>query len=114
MTPKVVDRWSVPMGGDMPILPLRAGIYCAERGVLVRVASLTKRNIVSFGAYEFNPYSRELRKEGMRVRLEGQPLAILGVLLERPGELVTREELQKRLWPVNTASTRPLNDCGQR
>jgi TolB-like protein/DNA-binding winged helix-turn-helix (wHTH) protein/Flp pilus assembly protein TadD len=63
------------------------------------VASPTKPNIVSFGAYEFNPYSRELRREGMRVRLEGQPLAILEVLLERPGELVTREELQKRLWP---------------
>jgi TolB-like protein/DNA-binding winged helix-turn-helix (wHTH) protein/Tfp pilus assembly protein PilF len=69
---------------------------------LVRVASPTKPNIVSFGAYEFNPYSKELRKEGMRVRLEGQPLAILEVLLERPGELVTREEVQKRLWPEDT------------
>lgn len=66
------------------------------------MASPTKPNIVSFGAYEFNPYSRELRKEGMRVRLEGQPLAILEVLLERPGELFTREELQKRLWPEDT------------
>jgi TolB-like protein/DNA-binding winged helix-turn-helix (wHTH) protein/Tfp pilus assembly protein PilF len=69
---------------------------------LVSVASPTKPNIVSFGAYEFNPYSKELRKEGMRVRLEGQPLAILEVLLERPGELVTREEVQKRLWPEDT------------
>ncbi len=86
----------------MPVLCPRAGIYCAERGVVVRVGSPTKPNIVSFGAYEFNPYSRELRKEGMRVRLEGQPLAILEVLLERPGELVTREELQKRLWPEDT------------
>jgi TolB-like protein/DNA-binding winged helix-turn-helix (wHTH) protein/Flp pilus assembly protein TadD len=66
------------------------------------VADPVKSNIVSFGAYEFNPYPRELRKEGMRVRLEGQPLAILEVLLERPGELVTREELQKRLWPEDT------------
>ncbi len=66
------------------------------------MASPTKPNIVSFGAYEFNPYSKELRKEGMRVRLEGQPLAILEVLLERPGELVTREEVQKRLWPEDT------------
>jgi TolB-like protein/DNA-binding winged helix-turn-helix (wHTH) protein/Flp pilus assembly protein TadD len=90
------------MRSDMPILSREAGIYCAERGVPVRVASPTKPNIVSFGAYEFNPYSRELRKEGMRVRLEGQPLAILEVLLERPGELVTREELQKRLWPGDT------------
>ena len=66
------------------------------------MASPTRPNIVSFGAYEFNPYSGELRKEGMRVRLEGQPLAILEVLLERPGELVMREELQKRLWPEDT------------
>ena len=66
------------------------------------MASPAKPNIVSFGAYEFNPYSGELRKEGMRVRLEGQPLAILQVLLERQGELVTREELQKKLWPGDT------------
>jgi DNA-binding winged helix-turn-helix (wHTH) protein len=38
----------------------------------------------------------------MRVRLEGQPLAVLQMLLDRPGELVTREELQKRLWPADT------------
>lgn len=62
----------------------------------------TKPNIVSFGVYEFNPDSKELRREGMRVRLEGQPLAILEVLVERPGEVVTREELQKRLWPEDT------------
>jgi TolB-like protein/DNA-binding winged helix-turn-helix (wHTH) protein/Flp pilus assembly protein TadD len=66
------------------------------------VASPAKPNVVSFGAYEFNPYSKELRKEGMRVRLEGQPLSILQMLLERPGELVTREELQKKLWPRDT------------
>src|SRR5439155_4226599 len=44
----------------------------------------------------------ELRKAGIRIRLEGQPLAILQMLLERPGELVTREELQKNLWPADT------------
>ena len=66
------------------------------------MASPTKPNIVSFGAYEFSPHSGELRKEGMRVHLEGQPLAILEALLERPGELVTRDELQKRLWLEDT------------
>ena len=66
------------------------------------MASPAKPNIVNFGAYEFSPYSGELRKEGMRVRMEGQPLAILQVLLDRPGELVTREELRKKLWPENT------------
>jgi TolB-like protein/DNA-binding winged helix-turn-helix (wHTH) protein/Flp pilus assembly protein TadD len=66
------------------------------------VASPAKPRVVSFGAYEFNAYSGELRKEGMRVRLEGQPLAVLQMLLDRPGELVTREGLQKKLWPGNT------------
>jgi TolB-like protein/DNA-binding winged helix-turn-helix (wHTH) protein/Tfp pilus assembly protein PilF len=65
------------------------------------VASKAKPNVVSFGAYEFNPYSKELRKEGMRVRLEGQPLEILEILLNRQGELITREELQKKLWPAD-------------
>ena len=66
------------------------------------MATQAKPIVVSFGAYEFNLCSGELRKEGMRVRLEGQPLAVLQMLLDQPGELVTREELQKRLWPADT------------
>lgn len=66
------------------------------------MASLAKSNVVSFGVYDFAPHTQELRKEGMRVRLEGQPVAILQMLLERPGELVTREELQRKLWPTDT------------
>jgi TolB-like protein/DNA-binding winged helix-turn-helix (wHTH) protein/Flp pilus assembly protein TadD len=69
---------------------------------LISVASPAKPSVVSFGAYEFNPCSGELRRQGMRVRLEGQPLAILQMLLDRPGGLVTREELQRRLWPEDT------------
>ena len=64
--------------------------------------SPAKPKVVSFGAYEFSAESGQLRKEGMRVRLEGQPLAILQMLLGRPGEIVTREELQKKLWPGDT------------
>lgn len=61
-----------------------------------------KPKVARFGIYEFAPLTQELRKAGIRIRLEGQPLAILQVLLERPGELVTREELQKKLWPTDT------------
>ena len=61
-----------------------------------------KSNVIGFGVYEFNVVTRELRKDGMRMRLEGQPLTILQMLLERPGELVTREELQNKLWPGET------------
>ena len=46
-----------------------------------------------FGAFEINLQSGELRKKGMRLRLSGQPFQVLAVLVERPGEVVTREEL---------------------
>ena len=52
----------------------------------------------SFGPFEFNTATSELRKFGSRIRLQGQPIQILELLLERPGELVTREEMQRRLW----------------
>jgi TolB-like protein/DNA-binding winged helix-turn-helix (wHTH) protein/Tfp pilus assembly protein PilF len=66
------------------------------------VTTEAKPNVVHFGVYEFVPHTQELRKAGIRIRLEGQPLAILEMLLERPAELVTREELQKKLWPTDT------------
>jgi TolB-like protein/DNA-binding winged helix-turn-helix (wHTH) protein/Tfp pilus assembly protein PilF len=66
------------------------------------MASSAKPVVIIFGPYEFSPYSGELRKEGMRVRLEGQPLTILQVLLDRPGELISRDELLKKLWPGDT------------
>jgi len=55
-----------------------------------------------FGSFEFDPLTSELRKKGLRVRLEGQPAAILAMLLQRPNQLVTREELQKKLWSTDT------------
>lgn len=71
-------------------------------GVQTSGASPAKSNVIGFGVYEFNVVTGELRKDGIQMRLEGQPLTILQMLLERPGELVTREELQKRLWPGET------------
>jgi TolB-like protein/DNA-binding winged helix-turn-helix (wHTH) protein/Flp pilus assembly protein TadD len=58
--------------------------------------------VTRFGVFEFDLRSKELRKQGMKIRLQGQPVEILAMLLERPGETVTREELQKRLWPADT------------
>jgi TolB-like protein/DNA-binding winged helix-turn-helix (wHTH) protein/Flp pilus assembly protein TadD len=55
-----------------------------------------------FGAFEFDPRARQLRKHGHRIRLHGQPLEILGLLLEHPMEVVLREELRARLWPEDT------------
>jgi Tol biopolymer transport system component/DNA-binding winged helix-turn-helix (wHTH) protein len=55
--------------------------------------------IVRFGVFEANFQAGELRKAGMRVRIQDQPMLVLKTLLRRPGELVTREELQQQLWP---------------
>jgi TolB-like protein/DNA-binding winged helix-turn-helix (wHTH) protein/Flp pilus assembly protein TadD len=55
-----------------------------------------------FGAFEVNLQSGELRKNGMRLRLSGQPFQVLAVLVQRPGEVVTREELHSKLWPADT------------
>jgi TolB-like protein/DNA-binding winged helix-turn-helix (wHTH) protein/Flp pilus assembly protein TadD len=52
--------------------------------------------------FEANLRARELRKHGIRVRLSGQPFRILAMLLERPGEVVTREEMRQRLWASDT------------
>ena len=55
--------------------------------------------LVRFGTFEVDLPAGELRKSGVKLRLTGQPFQVLTILLERPGEVVTREELQKRLWP---------------
>ncbi len=57
---------------------------------------------VRFGPFEFDPRAGELRKQGLKLKIYGQPLDILAMLLARPGEVVTREELQKKLWPQDT------------
>jgi TolB-like protein/DNA-binding winged helix-turn-helix (wHTH) protein/Flp pilus assembly protein TadD len=55
--------------------------------------------LVRFGTYEVSFQSGEVRKAGVRIRVQQQPLKLLEVLLERPGEVVTREELRSRVWP---------------
>jgi Tol biopolymer transport system component/DNA-binding winged helix-turn-helix (wHTH) protein len=55
--------------------------------------------VVRFGAFEADLRTGELRKNGIRLKFGGQPFQVLAILLERPGDVVTREELQNRLWP---------------
>ena len=55
--------------------------------------------VTRFGIFEVDLQSGELRKAGLKLKLTGQHFQVLAILLERPGEVVTREELQKRLWP---------------
>ena len=55
--------------------------------------------VVRFGGFEINLHSRELRKQGLRLRMEAKPFQILELLLEHAGEVVTRRTLCERLWP---------------
>ena len=67
------------------------------------MASISNQpQLVRFGVYEVDLRSGEVRKAGVRLKLAGQPFQVLQALLERPGELVTREELRQLLWPENT------------
>ena len=58
--------------------------------------------IVRFSTFELNLQTGELRQRGQKVKLQEQPFQVLAALLERPGEIVTREELRSRLWPSDT------------
>jgi DNA-binding winged helix-turn-helix (wHTH) protein len=60
------------------------------------------QKVVRFGVYEADLVSGELRKHGTRIRLQEKPFQVLALLLERAGEMVTREELRERLWPGDT------------
>jgi DNA-binding response OmpR family regulator len=90
-----------------------ARALCGFRGLCGRVLHLSHSGVVvkdsssstptlRFGVFELNPQSGELRKQGIKIRLQGQPVEILAMLLEHPGEPVTRDELQKKLWPADT------------
>jgi Tol biopolymer transport system component/DNA-binding winged helix-turn-helix (wHTH) protein len=76
-------------------------IYSGQGGPTVTDAPADS-NVRHFGVFQFNPRTEELHKQGIKIRLEGQPATVLAVLLEQPGEMVTREELIKRLWPADT------------
>src|SRR5215470_16456298 len=69
-----------------------------SKGVVLSDAA--KRNgFIRFATFDLDPRSGELRKSGVRLKLSGQPFQVLTILVERPGEVVTRDELQKILWP---------------
>jgi Tol biopolymer transport system component/DNA-binding winged helix-turn-helix (wHTH) protein len=65
-------------------------------------SNVTPPRVISFGPFEVDLRTQELKKHGTGLRLVGQPFQILGMLLRRPGELVTREELRRELWSEDT------------
>ncbi len=59
-------------------------------------------SLLNFGVFELDLQTSELRKKGVKIKLQDQPFQILVMLLEHPGDLVSREEIQKKLWPADT------------
>src|SRR5260370_28182628 len=57
---------------------------------------------IRFGEFEADLHAGEIRKSGSRIKLQDQPFRVLQILLEHPGALVTREELQSRIWPEDS------------
>ena len=68
----------------------------------VNAVSGTASRVIRFGVFEVDLRSEELRRQGLRLRLPNQSFQVLALLLEHPGELVTREELRDKLWPADT------------
>jgi pentatricopeptide repeat protein len=67
-----------------------------------KMSAAQQPRIVRFGSFEADIYTRELRKHGMKLKVQEQPFQVLAMLLAHPGELVTREEIRSKLWPEDT------------
>lgn len=77
--------------------------WCAKLPPVRLVMAIpTPSERVRFGVFEADLRSGELRKHGIKIKLHHQPFQVLAMLLEHPGELVTREELKNKLWPLDT------------
>src|SRR6266403_3658118 len=86
----------IPVNSAQVVHSISLGTHLSmEEDIYLRVR-------LRFGVFELDPRAGELRKHGLRVRLQEQPFQVLAMLLEHPGGVVTREELQKRLWPAET------------
>src|ERR1700741_4437570 len=77
-------------------------VNCAPLGRKFVPGPSTPARAVRFGVFEVDLRAGELRKSGLKVKLHDQPFQLLAMLLERPGELVTRDELRQKLWQADT------------
>jgi Tol biopolymer transport system component/DNA-binding winged helix-turn-helix (wHTH) protein len=71
-------------------------------GILRMAQTAQSQRVFRFGIFEVDLRSGELHRKGLKVKLQEQPFQLLSALLERPGELVTREELREKIWPAGT------------
>src|SRR5689334_17362930 len=98
---KVVQRWALRECPSGPESPITVIAFSKFRGRSMS-APATLARVVRFDTYELDLHAGELRKRGVKLRLQGQPLQVLGILVQESGKLVTREELRKHLWSAET------------
>src|SRR3984885_15431522 len=77
---------------------LRGQVLHSVRSPKCHMEPLRHPSVVRFGTFEVALQSGELRKAGVKIRVQQQPMKLLEILLERPGEVITREELRSRVW----------------
>ena len=83
---------------DLPSVEVKYTLFFSRGGVM----PVGDKQPLRFGPFELDPQCGQLRKNGVGLKVQGQPVQILEFLLEKPGQLVTREELRQRLWASNT------------
>src|SRR3989440_12904853 len=71
-------------------------------GDFMQAPQRAARRVMRFGVFEVDLHARELRKRGIKIGLQQQPLRVLALLLEHAGEVVTREDLRQAIWPAGT------------
>src|SRR5215510_602444 len=77
-------------------------VYCLPLTDPEMEESNSLSSLIRFGIFEVELQAGELRRQGFKVKLQEQPFQVLVMLLERPGEVVTRDELKRCLWPSDT------------
>src|SRR6267378_143245 len=101
LTVQVAEKMRLAVAGnDQP--PARRTVVLTSRATQAPMVTPIPSGRVRFGVFEVDLRSGELHKQGIKIKLHDQPFQILAVLLERPGELVTREQLHQKLWPSDT------------
>lgn len=99
---KQLDLNEISQTSPVVSRPLRRGDRLAFKLTAPMPHASEAPGRVSFGPFEVDLRAAELRKHGVRIRLQSQPFRVLQILLTHPGELLTREELKARLWPSDT------------
>jgi DNA-binding response OmpR family regulator len=78
----------------------------------LRRQPLRQTSVMQFGTYEVSLQSGEVRKAGVKIRVQQQPMKLLKILQERPGEVVTMEELRGRVWEKDAMLRRIISPLG--